>query len=59
MKKITVKEKHEKRKAMFSAQKIRTILSKSGVKYYPMTPNIEMIPFAFINHNFTQGNDSE
>lgn len=58
-KRITILEKHTRRKAMRDAQDIRRILSNNGVYFYKMTPEIRLRPHGIINHLFTKGDDTE
>ena len=58
-KQITILEKHTRRKTMRDAQDIRKVLSKDGVYFYKMTPNVKVRPYAVINHLFTKGDDTE
>ncbi len=59
MKRITIEQKHMIRKAQRDAHEIRRLLIKEKVYKFKMTPNVTLKPFAFCNHTFTQGDDTE
>lgn len=59
MKRITVEEKHMIRKAQRQAKEIRRMMLIDGIYKFKMTPNVTVKPYAFCNHNFTKGDDTE
>lgn len=59
MRKITIEEKHMIRRAKRDAQKIRIVMLMDGLYKYNMTPSLIVKPYAFCNHTFTKGNDTE